>query len=494
MINKKILQNDFIARLTILSDEKFIPQAQEFVLFYARYFNFPGPELQRIELITEEAILNTIQSTFGEEELGTIDVKILYRPGKFVISIEDRGIPVDFRKLETQEKSALGIHLMKNLADEFQFVNLGKEGKRLELVKNLPEESISGLLSQTEKEELQTGQDLIATDHPSIRLVEPGDAEMLARLAYRVYGYTYFSFFYFPDKIRELIENGLLVSAVAINQNEEVVGNLSLFFESRGAKVADSGAAMVDPRYRGHNLFKGMKLFLKDYAVRQQMYGLYSEAVTIHPFTQQGNRSIGAKETGIMLAYVKEKLSFKKINDDRLSEQRQAVVLYYLKTSEEPRRQVFLCEQFFPILKKVYDNLVLRREVIRIDASADSPAPVTNSLASTSVKPDLNVAVISMSVIGQDAFDLVRQQLREFCLNKVETIYLEMSVDSPCSATLASRLIGLGFMLSGVVPEYRNGDYIKLQYLNNVRVDPSKICIATELGKELLTEIMKTYQ
>jgi serine/threonine-protein kinase RsbW len=76
----------------------------------------------------------------------------------------------------------------------------------------------------------------------------------------------------------------------------------------------------------------------------------------------------------------------------------------------------------------------------------------------------------------------------------VETIYVEMPVDSPGSAVLASKLTVLGFMLSGIVPEYRNGDYIKLQYLNNVRVDPAKIVIASELGKELLTEIMKAYK
>lgn len=491
MINKKILQSDFIGKLTILSDKQFISQVQEFVKFYARYFNFSGTALQEIDLITEEAILNTIQNTFGDEELGTIDVKIIYQTGKFIISIEDRGIPIDFNQLEKSEHSSIGILLMKNLADEFRFVNLGRDGKRLELVKYLPEESIPGLLTPTEQVQQDAGQVIQATDTAPIRLISPDDAEMLARLAYRVYGYSYFSFFYYPEKIRELIAKGLLVSAVAVNGQNEIVGNLSLFFESAGARVADSGAAMVDPRYRGHNLFKGMKLFLKDYAAKNGMYGLYSEAVTIHPFTQQGNITLGARETGIMLAYVKEKLTFKKINNDQLAGQRQAVVLYYLKTGQEPARTVYICEKFFPILKKVYDHLELQREVVRSDTSASHPAIDDNSLLSSVFKPDLNVAVISLSSIGRDAFDLIRQQLHEFCLNKVETIYVEMPVDAPSSAVLSDRLTGLGFMLSGVVPEYRNRDYLKLQYLNNVRVDPAKIVIASELGKELLTEISK---
>jgi serine/threonine-protein kinase RsbW len=490
MISKQILQSDFIARLTILSEKNFIPQAQAFVLFYARLFDFTGPDLQKLELITEEALVNTIQNTFGDEELGKIDIKVGYQPGKFIISIEDKGIPVDFRQLEKSEHSSLGIHLMKNLADEFRFVNLGRDGKRLELAKFLPEESMPGLTDTSVEPAPEGDQVVQETDNPVIRLIEPDDAEMLARLAYRVYGYTYFGFFYQPEKIRELIAAGLLVSAVSVNSRNEVVGNLSLFFETAGGRVADSGAAMVDPRYRGHNLFKRMKMFLKEYAAENGMYGLYSEAVTIHTFTQQGNISLGAKETGIMLAYIKEKWTFKKINNDQLAGQRQATVLYYLRTGQEPQRTVYISERFFPILKKVYDNLGLLREVVKTNALTANYDPEVNSMISSTFKPDLNVAVISVSSIGADAFDQVRQQLREFCLNKVETIYLEMPVDTPVSAVLSEKLSGLGFMLSGIVPEFRNGDYIKMQYLNNVRVDPAKINIAADLAKELLAEIM----
>ena len=490
MLDKKILQSEYIARLTILSDEMFIPQAQEFVLFYARIFKFEETMLRKIELVTEEAILNIVQNTFAGEELGTIDIKIIYQTNRFIISIEDKGIPVDFNKLESQEQSALGIKLMKNLADEFRFINLGKDGKRLELSYLLPLDKTKEIKLEEEK---QISPDVaISTDHPVIRLIHPADAEMVSRLAYRVYGYSYVSLFYYPEKLREYIENKLIVSAVAVNQNEEIVGNLSLFFETPGAKVADSGAAMVDPRYRGHNLFKEMKLFLKDFACKTQMFGIYSEAVTIHTFTQQGNISLGAKETGIMLAYVLEKLRFKKISSDVL-DQRQATVLYYLKTSQEPFRKVFVAERFYPVIKRVYDNLGLQREVNMVESGSISTSLAEISKIHTQVKPDFNVAVISLVTIGNDAFDQIRQQLREFKLNKVESIYVEIPVDSISSALLSAQLSNIGFMLSGIIPEFRNGDYLKMQYLNNVRVDPAKINIASELGKELLAEIMKEY-
>ena len=494
MLHKKILKNSFIAKLTILSDAQFIRPAQEFVTRYARFFNFGEEELSKIELITEEALVNAIENSFEKDEPGNIDIKIIYKPGEFVISVEDKGLPVDFKKLETHEDSAIGIMLMKNLADEFNFINLGKEGKKIELVKYLPQEVISNILSQEEKTQIEKESHLVAQDAPSIRIIEAGDAEMLSRLAFRVYGYTYMTAFYFPDQIRELIESGLLVSAVCVNKNNEIVGNLSLMYEYPGARVADSGAAMVDPRYRGHNLFKEMKMFLSEYGKRTNMYGLYSEAVTIHTFTQQGNITLGAKETGIMLAFAKEKITFKKINNDKTLGQRQAVVLFYLRTSKEPRRTVYLCPSFYPVLKKIYDNLDLDREIHLVENFETLQPSCPLSSVETSVKPDLNIANIFLKKIGADAFDLIRHQLKEFCLKKIETIYVAMPLSEPYSAVLVEKLRQAGFLLSGIVPEFHEGDVLKMQYLNNVIVDPEKINLASEVAKELLAEIMKDYK
>lgn len=491
MIDKQLLSKEFIARLTIYSDPQFIPLAQSFVLNHARMFQFPEEELKKIELITEEAVLNTIENSFDEGEIGTFDLKISYKPGLFILSIEDKGIPVDAARLESQESSALGLILLKNLTDEFHFINLGRDGKRIEIIKSLPEKSIQDILGKESAE--ITASDEAASDSPQMRIVNPEDAPQLSRLAYRVYGYTYSSVFYYPEKIKELIENQLIVSAVSINEKQEIVGNLSLFFEYKGAPVADSGAAMVDPRYRGHSLFKQSKIFLKDYAIRTGMYGIYSEAVTIHSFTQQGNISLGAKETGIMLAYAGQALTFKKIGNEMLS-QRQAVVLYYLKTNEEPHRQVYLNRKFYPILNRIYQNAGLNRDVICVDDSEIHSAPFEKSRIELTIKSDLNIAVIRAKELGEDATALILANLKELCLKKIDTIYVELSVHHQHSAKVSNELNKAGFMLSGIVPELDHGDIMKLQYLNNVFVDPEKIVIAAPLAKEFLEEIFKDYR
>jgi serine/threonine-protein kinase RsbW len=463
-------------------------------LYYASFFGFDDDELQRLELATEEALVNIIENSFDEGETGSIELSVDYRPGAFVIALEDRGIPTDAALLEKKERSALGLLLIRHLADEFNIINLGKGGKRTELIKYLPEKSIVDFEDPGTSDPQPASADPEFLPMPFIRMVHGDDASNLSRLAYRVYGYTYASVFYYPEKIRELIGSGLLNSAVAVNDSGEIVGNLSLFFEHKGALVADSGAAMVDPRYRGLSLFKEMKKFLREYAVTTGMFGLYSEAVTIHPFTQKGNLSLGARETGIMLAFASESVTFKKINNDKLSEQRQAVVLFYLKTNQEPHRKVYLCEKFHPVLSKVYDHLELDREVIRVAAGAAVPFRLGLTEMSTTIKPDLNIAVVSVIGAGADAFGLITRQVRELCLKKVETIYVELPVDEPAAAILAAELSQSGFMLSGIVPELRNGDVLKMQYLNNVFVDPGKIVVVSDHTRELLDTIMLDYK
>jgi anti-sigma regulatory factor (Ser/Thr protein kinase) len=489
-----LLSQDYLAKLTIYADVMHIRVAQHLVLYYAAFFGFNDEELHRLELATEEALINIIENAFDEGETGSIDLLVGYRPGAFVIAVEDRGIPTDAAMLSKKERSALGLLLIRHLADEFNIINLGKGGKRTELIKYLPEKSIVdfGDDSATDPVPLAVEPELLPM--PIIRMVHPDDAPNLSRLAYRVYGYTYASVFYYPEKIRELIENGLLNSAVAVNDTGEIVGNLSLFFEYKGARVADSGAAMVNPRYRGLSLFKEMKKYLRDFAVNTGMYGLYSEAVTIHPFTQKGNLSLGAKETGIMLAFASENITFKKINNDKLSEQRQAVVLFYLKTNQEPQRKVYLCEKFYPVLSKVYEQLGLDREVIKVHETGSTIFLPGMTEMTTTIKPDMNTAVVSVTNASNDTYGLITRQVRELCLKKIETIYVELPVDEAAVAMLAAELNQGGFMLSGIVPELRNGDVLKLQYLNHVFVDPAKIVTVSDHTRELLGVIMLDYQ
>lgn len=61
---------------------------------------------------------------------------------------------------------------------------------------------------------------------------------------------------------------------------------------------------------------------------------------------------------------------------------------------------------------------------------------------------------------------------------------------NPLTPLAYSILETIGFSFSCFIPEYEEGDVIRMQYLNNCTVDPETSCVAAEFGKELLAYIM----
>jgi serine/threonine-protein kinase RsbW len=55
---------------------------------------------------------------------------------------------------------------------------------------------------------------------------------------------------------------------------------------------------------------------------------------------------------------------------------------------------------------------------------------------------------------------------------------------------VASAVRKLGFFFGCVIPEYRDGDILRLQYLNNVEISREDIKTASEFGEKLLGAIL----
>jgi serine/threonine-protein kinase RsbW len=489
-INRQILKRGQLASLSIPADVQYLPLLHSFARGIANWFSFRENDIHDIELIVEETFVNIIENSFEPGELGACDVFFSYKPGKLVIAFEDKGLPLDIEKLEREEKSATGFLLIKHLADEFSFINKGSQGKRWELAKNLPIENIDEILidEKPPAEVIQASKD----EQLTFRMLVPEDAIELSRLAYRAYGYTYVNVVYYPNKIRELLEHGLMHGCAAVNSNGELIAHLGLFSEKPESKVVDSSMAVVDPKYRGHNLFKRLKSQAVEFGIKTGLYGLYSESVTIHPFTQKGNITLGASEIGSLLAFTQESVSFKKIDEEGTGE-RQAVILFYLRLNAEEKRTIFLPPEYAEITSEIYSRLKLNREIVTsTEGKLDKLKP--NSSIDVNFKPDLNSAMMIVKEYGNDIVSIVRHHLKEFCLKKIDTIYLDLPLSDAATMRFAKDFNKLGFFFGGAIPEFREGDVLKLQYLNNILVDPEKIIAVSDFGKKLLKFILDDRQ
>jgi len=476
-----------IARTTLPAHASSLYPAQAWVVAFARNLGFNEEELKNIELVTEEALMSVVETAFEGGEAGSVDIILEERKGQFIIAFEDRGLPMDLKRLEENDGIRTSITLMKKLLDQFVFINRGKDGKRLELIKNHPLADVSESLIVAE-ETVDVSQ-----ARPRLRFLKPDEGLLLAQLAYRSYGYSYVSDFYQPDWVSGHIRSGLMKTAVAELPDGQLAGCLNLIKDHENAKVVECCGAMVDPRFRGMNLFKELKGFLVEEATRSGLYGMVSEAVTIHPFTQKGNLSIGAHETGIHVSYVSDNVAFKKIQN-KLEGQRQATVYYYIKTGDAPKRRVYLPDLYAELSRKVYDLNGLRRDVEVVSAGVDFSSEQETELDVRIRHESFNDATIVVRSAGADVLEMVLHHTRELVQKRTDVIYVNLSLSDPKAAALAAKLATHGYLWCGIIPELQDGDVLKLQYLNNLPVDPAKIQLVSDFAREMLSFILRQHQ
>uniref|UniRef100_Q07JQ4 Putative anti-sigma regulatory factor, serine/threonine protein kinase n=1 Tax=Rhodopseudomonas palustris (strain BisA53) TaxID=316055 RepID=Q07JQ4_RHOP5 len=471
-----------LARLTVRARTELVVAARDFACAVAAQQGFPATALERLELLTEEACLFVVEHGFEPGEDGSFDLILDRRPGKFVVAVEDKGLPIDFSK--PPEESTLGLSLMRGFAEEISFLNLGKAGRRIEFAASLPARPVEDYLTAAERA-APTADPPLASDVPKLRLMTEADAVALARCIYRAYGYTYVDFIYYPDRIAEMLRSGLMMSCIAENDASEIVGHLALL---RGPEqvIAESGIAVVDPRYRGHALFKTMKLFMVEEARRRGLLGLYSEAMTLHPFTQKGNIALGAHETGFMLAYVPPDVNTRKI-DSAPQGERAALLLYYYRIAPEPHRVVYAPPHHRAILQDICARIGLDRRFVDQDAA---PPPVAEATRlDVRVRPELGVATITVRACGADAAQQVRHHLVDLCRRKIDTIYLDLPLGDPVAARVCAACEAAGFFFSGMIPEYDHGDVLRLQYLNNLDIRMEGIVVVSDAGRRLFDHV-----
>jgi anti-sigma regulatory factor (Ser/Thr protein kinase) len=473
-----------IIRLTLQAKLDFLPGAIGLVREITAKLGLPDLECRRMELVVEEACVNVIEHAFEGEE-GNFDIIVVRRPGQIVIAVEDRGLPIDLKKLEEGQESGLGMVLMKAFADEVHFMNLGRQGKRVEMIKNLPEKNIESELKAISAKPAAAP---FAESDITVRRMRPDETASLARCAYRCYGYTYANdILYFPERVKELVASGMMISVVAVDPQGQIVGHVSVNKESPEALIGESGQAIVDPRYRGVGFHKQIGFMLSQINKDEGMVGTFGEAVTVHPYSQKSALTRGYVEMGILLGFVPPTMHFRSIQGDSAMGKRSPVLLLYKRLNPEPLRDVYLPTHHAGILRRIYDNSKLRRNF----ASGAPLALPPKSTIDVNVKTELKLAFLRVKEYGEDLEDLVKFRLRELCTQKMDCIYLDLPLSNPAVQRYCASLEMLGFFFGGIMPEHSEGDVLRMQYVNNADLELADVQLATDFARDLLQYVLK---
>ena len=245
----------------------------------------------------------------------------LRRPGQLVVAVEDQGRPFDFTTLEAA--SGLAVPSLMGIADAVRFLNLGRRGNRVEIVKRLPFEHIETYIAAGKAAAVAPAPPETSPAPVTLRLMTPDDAIAVARCTYAVYGYTLpDEYLYFPDRLREMLDGGLLEVCVSRRPTARWWAYLTCEVEHPGAPVGYMEEGLVDPRFRHRGLIEQMLRFMQRRATERGMLGLLGEAVTVHPYSQKSNLALGFSEMGVQLGDEAPTVVFKQIRALRRSSAR----------------------------------------------------------------------------------------------------------------------------------------------------------------------------
>lgn len=481
-------------KLTLPNHPGGLAPALAFVDELARGAGFVGAEASGIRLALEEALTNVLTHGFEPGEQATFELICAQHPTSLVFTIREKGQPFDPARVPVYEPDALsdgastaglGTFLLRQVMDEVDFRNLGRDGKELRLTKYMP------LKRATDREH---GPDAIAPHSQTasaqaslrIRPLEPEDVIEVSRCAYRAYGYSYEDYIYRPDRIAQMNADGILQSLVAVTEDGRIGGHVALKRTAADDAIAEIGVAFVKPEFRAHGTFLDLTNAAIAAAREAGLYGVFVRAVTSHAISQKTAWKFGFRACNLMLALFPSDVDFKQLTG-RIVQKESGLSLFLPLRPFEPRT-VYVPPQHLDHIRVLYDTLGIPVQLTDVPGGVRPPEGETK-LTTTTIE-EMNATDIRLEHCGADARQAVRRRLRALCLERRDAIYLHLDPEDAASASMVSAFEDMGFFFSGILPRGLAGrDALILQYMNNIAIDYDKIKLFSDDATKLLAYV-----
>jgi serine/threonine-protein kinase RsbW len=318
------------------------------------------------------------------------------------------------------------------------------------------------------------------------RRLEPGDAPALVRCLRRCYGDTYLHRdFYDLEAIRSLLQRGLLHSGIAVDESGEVVAHLGMLLERVGDRTADMVLGIVDPRYRGQQLILRTGAVVAPEFERLGLTGLYQYATTAHETSQKLTLATRSVETGMLLGFLPEATTSMQTANAPPPWRLPAIMLY-LPLAAAPRRTAHVPRCYREVVSDIYARVGLERRLADEDLDL-SRRPAR--LRSVIDAPRGRIRIV-VEAIGEDLVPEVARWLRDPGASSMQIAQLDLPLSDPATPSAVEALRELGFFFGGVLPEFSEGDVLRLQSVRSPAVDFTSVALVSEVGKRLLDFVL----
>jgi len=487
--------------LTLPNNLSYLPAVQGYAEAVAGIAGFKKSEIQMILLALEEAVVNVVEHAFEPGEKATYQLIFEVLPSGLKMIVKDKGLPFapqlvpEYTMPENIDDNpglGLGSFLMKKSVDEITFLNLGRDGKELHLVKYLPQKSITSYHEAsdlTQFPQSDAGKAAACEKKAyTVRRMEPSESLEVSRLFYRAYGYSYgIDSIYYPERFEQLLRNGSIISVVTAIEDNKIAGHFALIKDTPDGRIAEAGMAAVQPEFRGQGCQNEMMTLLLQEARRAGLAGICSKAATNHIYAQKSGEKAGFRRTAILLGIVPQERTYKGINAE-LS-QRESLACGYLALQNPGGITIYPPSHHAAFIESIYRKIGLDREIGEPPGDSTRQRMEGPSVITTTVLPGYNRAVIEVRKYGENAAAEVRTVLKDLCNKRIDQITLYLNLEDARTAELCEKFEKLGFFIAGILPFAHAGDALILQYLNNVPIDYSKIKLESEFGQEILNYV-----
>jgi anti-sigma regulatory factor (Ser/Thr protein kinase) len=462
------------SRLIIPSDARYAEVAVRYAAAVAQLIGFDERAQNQIVNGLQVALTAIIRYSFEPHERAALDISCERIPAGLKILVRDKGLPFDGTAPASSEPKFLeqAPLSLRDHFDEIFFNNLGREGKEVVLIKHLPDRSLEeyeAVCLYEIADSLPAAEPLPQARMPcTVRSMEPADALEISKTVYRTYGYSYaHDYVYYPEKIIALNASGAVHSALAVTAENRVVGHCAFSLWRDNPQIAELGQGVIVPEYRSQGCFARLTAYLIAAARSRGLQGVFTEAVTVHPFSQKTALRMGLRDCAFLACLVPPTVDFKGVTRGPMT--RAGMLTQFKYLLPPPSRPIYAPPQHAGMLRAIYANL----NPAAPPQLQTSPPPMASeageSIYSINLIRSLNFARMQIKRFGADIVADIRSKLRELSLQRWDVIHLVLSLSDPQTSLLCDKFEELGFFFAGILPlGDSSGDTLVLQYVNTV--------------------------
>lgn len=436
-----------------------------------------GREVAALELAAEEAFLNICDHAYPDGTRGDVLIGGDIGESELVLDFRDEGLPFDPSLLraaapeppaepavEPGWTGGLGLKLIRHAVDEVSWINHGRQGKSLRLVKRLPgvaalaESGLAQARPLVREEVAQAPMQRYET-----RAIQPGEAMQVVRIFWLAYGYSYKNeAFYRPEGMLHLVGTGKVVSFVAVGEDGEVAGHAGLL-RPEPVPMAELALLVVSPAHRGRKIMESLFEALLGRAREMGLFGLALNPVTSHPISQRQSMEAGGKPCGLDLAACPPR-QFKGLGLDEKTRQRESYLHCFMYLTVPPVARVHIPAHHREMVERIYANLDRRVEPLP-PASPEPGSPPGDY--SVSFDMGLRKGVIRVRRADERQWPEIRRAAMDLVeIAGADKVDIDLPLAQAATPVLCERAEEAGFFFAGVwLHGAEDGDMLRLTRL-----------------------------